>query len=433
MILDAPQPRRTTLENGLRVVCVPQPALHTVAVTLHVRVGSRFENRELNGCSHFLEHMLFRGTSRFASAHQQALAFERLGGTLYAATHSDFGIMSLSLPPENLEGAFGIFAEVVTAPRYSEIDLERAIIREEILEMLDDDGHQIDPDNLSRALIYGDHPLGYPITGTLQTLERMGIEELRRHHDEHYTAANCVLSFAGAIEPDACVKMARTHLLAMPAGRTIPTPPPSRTQKHPRFKYVENQMSQTDLRLAFRAPGEHDPQEPAAEVLLRVLDDGMSTRLYARVCDEKGLCYDVSADYETYEDDGVLDLGAVVQHARAGTVMRELCEIVGELAKNGPGPEELDKAKTRQGWESRAVLDDAEGLAEFHGLSALAGIADTVDARHQEILAVTPEQVRDVARRIFRADNVCGVAVGLLEEPQRKEVEQIVRAFGRLG
>lgn len=410
-------------------MCVPHAALHTAAVSLHVRVGSRFETRELNGCSHFLEHMLYRGTASFASAHEQALAIERLGGTLYAATHSDFGLMSLSLPPENLEAALGIFAEVMTSPRFTAIDLERAIIREEILETLDDNGHQIDPDNLSRALMFGDHPLGFPITGSIHTLQRMGVDDLRRHHALHYTAANSVLCLAGAIDPDDGVKIASRLFGSLPTGQVVAATPPPRTQKHPRYKYVENQMSQTDLRLAFRAPGEHDPQEPAAEVLLRVLDDGMSTRLYARICDEKGLCYDVSADYETYEDDGVLDLGAVVQHERAPVVMRELCEIVSEIARDGPTDEELDKTRMRHGFESRQVIDDADALADFHGLSALAGIADSVDARRQEILSVTAEQVRDVARRIFRPEGVCGVAVGLLEEPQKKALEQIVKGF----
>ena len=429
MLLDAPKPVRSTLDNGLRVVCVPQPLLHTAAVSLHVRVGSRFETRELNGCSHFLEHMLFRGTPSFGSAHEQALALERLGGTLYAATHSDFGLMSLSLPPENLEAALDIFAEVTMHPRFTAIELERAIIREEILETLDDNGHQIDPDNLSRALMFGDHPLGFPITGSVHTLQRMGVEQLRKHHALHYTAANSVLCFAGAIDPSECQTMARRLFGSMNSGHLVSSALASRTQKLPRYRYVENQMSQTDLRLAFRAPGEHDPQEPAAEVLLRLLDDGMSTRLYARVCDEQGLCYNVSADYETYEDDGVLDLGALVQHARAPTVMRELCEIVSEIAREGPVDDELEKTKMRHGWESRAVLDDADALAEFHGLSVLADIADSVDARHREIMSVTAEQVRDVARRIFRPDNVSGVAVGLLEESDKKQLEQIVKGF----
>lgn len=423
------EPSRTLLPNGLTVICVPMPGMHTTALTLHVRVGSRFESRELNGVSHFLEHMLFRGTPTLRSAHHQALALERLGGTLYAATHTDFGILSLTLPPDNFEEALAVFAEVAKHPIFTDIEVERAIIREEILESLDEDGHQIDPDNLSRAAIYGDHPLGFPITGSLQSLNRLDQQHLRSHHALHYTGRNCVLTVAGPVDPHACNAAVAKHFADLPAGERVGASPASRTQKQARFKYVENSMSQTDLRLAFRAPGEHDPDEPAAEVLVRLLDDGMSTRLYARVCDELGLCYDVSADFETLEGDGVLDLAATVQHERAPVVMKELCGVVSALAREGPSDDELTKAKARHGWEMQSILDDPTGIAEFHGLAALARISGTPEARHAEIQEVTGAQVQEVARKIFRPENVCGIAVGVLEDRIRREVEQLVRGF----
>lgn len=429
MNIDAARSIRALLPNGLTVVCVPQPALHSAAMTLHVRVGSRFERSGDNGRSHFLEHMMFRGTPSYATAHDQALALERFGGTLYAATHADFGLMSLAVPPENFEPALALFAEIVLSPRFSDIELERAIVREEILESLDDDAQQIDPDNLSHALIFGEHPLGFPIAGSLESVAHFCVEDLREHHRVHYTARNAVLCLAGAIDPDVSVKWADAHFGRLPSGERAIALAPPHSQKSARLRYVENQTSQTDLRLAFRAPGEHDPDEAAAEALLRLLDDGMSTRLYAQVCDEKGLCYNVSADYETYEDDAVLDLAAVVQHARAATVMRELCDVVQRIAREGPSEPELRKVQTRHGWEARAMLDDAEALADFHGLATLAGIADTLQARHDEILAVTCRHVRDVARRIFRPENLSAVAVGLLDAKERDAVARVVRAF----
>src|SRR6516165_6455240 len=127
-----------TLPNGLGVVLVPMPGVHRAVASLYLRVGSRFEGVEDNGVSHFLEHMVFRGTPSMASAHDQALAFERVGATLYAATHVDHGVMSVSVPPRNLERILGLLAEVTVAPRFSDIEVERGIVREEILEDLDD-------------------------------------------------------------------------------------------------------------------------------------------------------------------------------------------------------------------------------------------------------------------------------------------------------
>src|SRR3954463_7249456 len=143
-----------TLSNGLRVVLVPQPNVHRAVAALYLRAGSRFETAADNGISHFLEHMVFRGTASLRTAHDQALAFERLGGTLYAATHVDHGVMSVAVPPQNLERVIGLLADVTISPRFSELEVERGIVREEILEDLDDDMRDVDPDNLSRELIY---------------------------------------------------------------------------------------------------------------------------------------------------------------------------------------------------------------------------------------------------------------------------------------
>src|SRR5262249_48046198 len=115
----------STLPSGLRVVAIPQPQLHRAHVALYVRVGSRFETKATNGISHFLEHMLYRGTKRLPTAHDVNLAFERLGGYLYAATQTDFSVFSVTLPPECLDEACALFAEVLTGPTFADIDIEK--------------------------------------------------------------------------------------------------------------------------------------------------------------------------------------------------------------------------------------------------------------------------------------------------------------------
>src|SRR5580698_10084902 len=189
-----------TLTNGLRVAVNPLPQLHRAHVALWARVGSRFEAKDDNGISHFLEHMIYRGTRRVPSAHAVNLAFERLGGSLFASTQVDHGIFSLTLPPDSLDDACSLFGEVLSQPAFRDIDIERGIVLEEILEDLDDEGHQVDADNLSRALIYGGHPLGFTITGGEKHVQSFDVAMLRRHHSLHYTADNAVLAFSGNIE-----------------------------------------------------------------------------------------------------------------------------------------------------------------------------------------------------------------------------------------
>jgi predicted Zn-dependent peptidase len=419
-----------TLANGLEVVLVDMPGVHRAVASLYLRVGSRFESKADNGISHFLEHMVFRGTPRLKSAHEQALAFERLGGTLYAATHVDHGLMSVSVPPRNLHEVLALLAEVTISPRFGEIEVERGIVREEILEDLDDDGRDVDADNITRALIYDTHPLGFTITGGLDSLARFDEKLLRAYHARHYTGENAVLAVAGRLgDVDACAKEIERRFGALPRGARVPLTPAPDAQKKPRFSFVENTSSQTDLRVAFRAVSEQDPREPAVEMLLRVLDDGMSTRLYERICDRLGLCYDVSGMLEVYEDDGVLDIAAGAQHERALLVAKEIFALLSDLAAHGPTEEELTKARDRHLWSVEAMLDDAEAVSAFFGLAALSNIARTPMARHEELARATREDVRAAAELVFRPDRLSVVAVGLLSEAEEKKLERAVRAF----
>ena len=140
-------------------------------------------------------------------------------------------------------------------------------------------------------------------------------------------------------------------------------------------------------------------------MLLRVLDDGMSTRLYHRVCDDKGLCYDVSAGYDGYEDDGVIDFAAGVQHARVSVVTKEILGVLEEIAATGPGDAELAKAKRRHAWDLEALADSAEDTAGFYAGGLLFDRFEDVDQRRESLARVTKEDVQRVAKVYFGANN----------------------------
>ena len=421
--------RTTTLPNGLRVVAAPQPQLHRAHVALYFRVGSRFEDEKTNGISHFLEHMIYRGTPSLPSAHAVNLAFERIGGYLYAATHTDYGVFSVTLPPESLDEACGLFGEVLRAPSFFDIEVEKAIVCEEILEDLDDEGRQIDADNLSRELIYPTHALGYTITGDETRVRSFTDGMCRAHHVKHYVAQNGVLAFSGAIDPDRAFEIAARDFSALPSGAVTHGDTPVHTQKKPRIRIVENVSSQTELRVCLRAMGESAPERPAIEMLMRLIDDGMSTRLYHRVCDDKGLCYDVSAGYDGYEDDGVIDFAAGVQHSRVPLVTKEILGVLEEIAESGPGDEELAKAKRRHAWDLAALADSAEDAAGFYAGGLLFDRFEDVEQRRQSLAAVTKEQVRAVARQIARPERLNVVAVGLLEDGEDKKLVEVVKGW----
>jgi len=421
--------RVETLENGLRVVVTPQPQLHRAHVALYVRVGSRFETPEQNGLSHFLEHMLYRGTPRLPHAHDVNFAFERLGGYLYAATQVDFGVFSVTLPPESLAEATPLFAEVLLEPTFADIEVEKEIVCEEILEDLDDEGRQVDADNLSRQLIYPDHSLGFTITGDEARVRSFTREMLAAHHARHYNAANAVLAFSGAVDPDRAFELAHRAFAKMPRGERVPLTPPVHTQTAPRVRIVENVSSQTELRVCYRAVPDRSDMRPAMEMLMRILDDGMSTRLYHRICDDKGLCYDVGASYDGYDDDGVLDFAAGVRHARVSVVTREITSLLRELARTGPTDDELEKARRRHGWDMRTMLDSPEELAGFFASGLLFDRFETPEERAAKNAAVSREEIRALAELIAQPDRLNVLAVGLLDEGEDRRLEEVVKSY----
>jgi predicted Zn-dependent peptidase len=426
----SPPPHRTaTLSNGLRVVVSPLPQLHRAHVALWARVGSRFESRDENGISHFLEHMIYRGTRRVPSAHAVNLMFEHLGGSLFASTQVDHGIFSLTLPPESLDEACAAFGEVLSQPAFLDIDIERGIVLEEILEDLDDEGRQIDADNLSRALIYGDHALGFTITGSESHVRSFDERRLRSWHSRHYTADNTVLCFAGAVEEATALRLAERDFGALRRGVRAGAEPPEHSQAKPRLRIVDNVSSQTELRLCLRAFPERHPMRAALDVAMRLVDDGMSTRLYHRLCDARGLCYDVSAAYDGYEDDGVLDVAAGVQHKRVARVTGEILAMFEELAREGPSPDELEKARRRIAWDARAMADSAEETGAFYAAGLIFDRFSTPQEHVDELTRVSAEQVRDAVRELARPERLNVIAVGLLEDGEDARLARVVEGW----
>jgi len=418
-----PRAVRRTLPGGPRLVLVPLPAARTAAVAVHLHVGSRYESTRDNGVCHFLEHMLHRGTAEHPSAHAQALAFERLGATLSAATYADHGVLSAGVPPANVEPVLELLADVCRAPIFDAIDVERGIVREEILESLDAHGRRTAPDDLLREVVFPGHPLGFPITGGLDTLARFDRGTLRRCHRRHYTS-DLVVTVAGRFSANAVRASVARHF-RLPSGRAPRVRPP-RALKGPAHKHVRDASSQTALRLGFRAPGIKHAAEPATELLLRVIDDGTSTRLYHRLCDEGGLCYDVSALYEAHADVGLLELAADCSHEHTLKVAEELVALCRELRTEGPREDELDKARARLGFQLDAMRDSPGELAAFHGFAELFGLAATPEARLAEFDRVTPRALRAAAARVFRAENLGFLTVGTLTASETRRLSRLV-------
>ena len=226
------------------------PHVRRSVIDIHTRIGSRFESAADNGISHFLEHMLHRGTQRYPSAHALAFAFETLGGALSAMTYVDHGALSLGAPPENLSELVRILAEVLLQPIFSGLDVEKGL-REEILESLDKDGARWTPTPCCARWLFR-ITRWVPDTGSLSTLE-LDIPLLHRHHAARYVAEGSVVTVAGPIDPEAMLAQVADVFKALPNGAEPATVAPA-PRTGLRFSHVKYTGSQASVRVGFRAP-----------------------------------------------------------------------------------------------------------------------------------------------------------------------------------
>jgi predicted Zn-dependent peptidase len=423
-----PEIGRIELSSGARFELAALPHVHRASISVTVRSGPRFEPAELGGISHFLEHMLHRGIPSRPSAHEQALAFEERGSELSAATYADRTVLAASCPPETAEQVLELLGEVCRSPLFESIDIERGIVREEILESSNDDGELVDPDDLAVSLAFPGHGLGRPIIGSLEALERFDQSVLRSVHGEHYVGSGLWASVTGAIDPDRIAAAAARAFGGLARGVRLENAAPPEIEG-PLVEHAKDSTTQTALRLAFRAPGRGSTLEPACELVLRLLDDGMSTRLYTRICDELGLAYDVSASYEAFDGAGMFTVASECAHARTAELLTELLDVVTRLRDDGPTAAELERARQRAAWQMRALLDDPGELATFLGLAAEGGRSNQLDLRWRELASLDREQVTAAARSIFVPRNLVLAAVGRQTPAQRRAVDRSIQNF----
>lgn len=425
----APHGETTVLDNGLRVVTVPLPHLHTVTLALYVKVGSRYESPADNGLSHFVEHMLFRGTERYPSSLALNLAFESLGGSLHAETGRDYSLFSTALEPEHTGAGIALLGQLITGPRFAEIERERALILEELSEDYDEAGSELCGDDIARGLLFPDHPLGQRILGPRENVERFSQEDVRAHFSRHYTAGNLLLCAAGPVAPADVVAAAQGELSAIPRGDALTSEPPPAPGRGPSYRYVDDPGAQTSLHIAFRAIAETDPDHVAGLALLRIIDDGMSARLHYRLCDQRGLAYSLSAGLDSFHDAAIVDVSGQTTHPKVCTLTRAVLELCGELRDDLVPDDELAKAKRRCRRDILSLADDPGAMAGWFGGGALYVEPPAMIDRIAAMDALTAEDLRRVARRIFARERLAVVAVGKLSRARQGELRQVVSTW----
>ena len=404
--------QRARLPNGARIVVARTPGLHSAMLALYVRVGSRHERPEANGASHFVEHLLFRGSRGYPDSRAMNEAVEAAGGSMNAMTARDHTCFYTSLHPAGLETGIDVLADLVRHPLLRDVEVERQVILEEILDEVDSRGRDVDPDNLVKRIAFEGHGLGQKIAGTRGTVRALSEPALRAHHARHYTAASVVLVAAGPVSFEEVVELATPRLGALPRGLPPPVDPPPSWPAGPSVRAVEHDDAQVEFALAFPAVPEPHRDHAVALVVRRLLDDGLSSRLPFEVIERHGLAYSVHAGLETFEDGGLFSFEGACTASRLERVADAIFRVAASLWDGVLPEEELARVKERHRMSLTFALDNPSELVGWFGTGELFGNEETLEERCRRVERVTSADVRRVARAMFRRRNLLAVVVG---------------------
>jgi len=403
----------STLANGLRIVTTPMPSTQAVSVNIFVGVGSRSEPARLNGITHFLEHMVFKGTERRPDAILIAQEIEGAGGTLNAYTNKEFTCYWNIVPYDRFETALDVAADMLLNSKLeqSEIERECPVVQQELKRNHDNPGAWAG--RLIGTAVYGEQPSGWDVGGPVELIPTWSRPDFIEHIGEWYKPSNIVLSVAGNVTHQQVVHLATPLFSGMQDGSLPSIVPYDGSVTGQRVVTDSRAIDQCTMYLGLPIFGRDDPDRFAIRIMNDVLGAGMSSRLFREVRERRGLAYSVGSGYGYLADAGVFTISAGVNRDKLRETISVCLEETEKLLTQTVPPEELRKAKDHNIGRFRLSLETAFSLGQRHGeLLLTKGAIESVEQVVSQIEAVTADEVTAVAKRVIVREKLHCAVVG---------------------
>ncbi len=389
--------RLSRLRNGARIASVEMPYMKSVSVGFWAAIGGRHETAQHSGISHFIEHLLFKGTKR-RTAKKITESVESLGGYLNAFTTEDHTCYYAKAAAPHLPQLCDVIADMYLESRFEpvEIEREREVIREEIL-MYRDLPAQHAQELLTETMWPG-HPLGRALTGTVETIGRMKRPDLLGFQRRHYNGATTIVTVAGPVYHDRVVELLTPLLARLPRGRTPRFVRSRPGQCAPRLSLVTQETEQTHLAMGFHAFGRADERRFALKLLSVILGENMSSRLFQKLRERHGFCYSVQSSMVTLADTGAIHISAGLDAANLERAIRMILRELKTICEKAPSRTELKKAQDYTIGQTLMGLESTSNQIMWMGESLLGynRILCPVEIE-RKLLAVTPAEIQRVA------------------------------------
>jgi predicted Zn-dependent peptidase len=420
--------RLTTLDSGVRIVTEAMPSVRSVSLGFWIGTGSRGEAEAEAGLSHLLEHLLFKGSSRYASLEIDQI-FDGMGAELNAGTGKETTSVYARVIDDHLERAFDVMADMVFRPSLDDIDSEREVILEEIA-MYEDEPQEKVFDVLGEAVFPG-HPLGRSIIGRAPVIADTPAAEIARFHASRYTPGNIVIAAAGSVDHDALVALAREHVPSS-ADSSCPTLPAlgsAPTSTPPRRRFERKDTEQYHVCIGGHGPSRHDERRFALRVLDTIFGGTSSSRLFQEIRERRGLAYAVYSFTSGYQDGGQVGL---YLGTRGDNLPEAMSIVAAELERLRTEPatnEELIRAKENLKGRVLLALESTGARMNRLGSELLSGgELLSLDALVERIDAVTIDDLHELADELWAPERLSYAGIGPDESRLQAAIDPLVPA-----
>jgi predicted Zn-dependent peptidase len=414
--------RLTTLAGGERVISEHIDGVRSAALGLWIGAGSRDEPPAKAGVSHFIEHLLFKGTERF-DAFRIAELFDAMGGELNAATSRETTIVYTRVPDDHVEVALDVMTDMVFEPLFSDIDSEREVVLEEIA-MVEDNPQDLVHD-LATEVVFRAHPLGRPVIGRADVISSISQRSLLGYHRGVYVGSNIVLAAAGNVDHD--------RIAAALAGRRAGTnSAPARPRKPagrpalPALRFHRKDTEQYHVCLAGPGLRRDDPRRYAAALLDAILGGSASSRLFQEIREKRGMAYSVYTYGSHYVDAGQVGIYVGTREENLRTCLDVIADELADVGAGNIRPGELERAKENMKGRLLLSLESTSARMTRLGKATVTGTEIVpIDEMERRIAAVTAEEVATLARDLYAPGLLSAAGIGPSEKKFRSAVERL--------
>ncbi|KKU91640.1 MAG: Peptidase, M16 family [Candidatus Jorgensenbacteria bacterium GW2011_GWA1_48_11] len=408
---------KKVLANGLRVILVPESqSLATTALVL-VEAGSKYETKDINGLSHFLEHICFKGTKARPRAIDIASELDGLGAQYNAFTSQEYTGYYTKVRNEKIDKALEIITDLYIDPVFDEkeIEKEKGVIIEE-MNLYEDTPYRKIQD-LFLGLVYGDQPAGWAVLGRKEVILKLKRSDFLAYRRRHYLPQSTVVIVAGGFQKEKMLEQIEAHFSKLPGGGKEKKIPVAESQSKPEEIIRFKESDQTHLVLGFRAFSAFDERKYALEVLADILGGGMGSRLFQKIREEMGAAYYVRASTDLSTDHGLMTVSAGVQHQKVEAVIQVILEEFNRLAKERVLPADLQRAKEHLVGNLFLSLETSDETSSFYGVQEIMGLEPiSPQAVARKIQAVTSEEIQAAAKSLFNNESLNLALIGPFKE-----------------